>query len=85
MTGDAGAAGSGLRATSAWLSASLHLLTLALVAVLVLNAGDGTLPGAAGTVAVLGAATLFVLTYVGGVWPTGSLPRGRRGGGGRLP
>lgn len=72
-------AGSGLRVTSAWLSAALHVLTVALVAVLVLNAPDGTLPGPAGTAAVLGVAALFALTYVVGVWPAGSLPRGRRG------
>jgi signal transduction histidine kinase len=73
-------AGHGLRVTSTWLSASLHVLVLALVTVLVLNAPDGRLPGAAGSAAVLGVATLFALTYVAGVWPAGSLPRGRRGG-----
>lgn len=72
-------AGSGLRVTSTWLSVSLHVLVLALVSILVLNAADGTLPGAPGTAAVLGVATLFALTYIAGVWPAGSLPRGRRG------
>lgn len=75
----AGDESSGLRVTSAWLSAAVHVLTLALVAVLVLNAPDGTLPGPAGTAAVLGVAALFALTYVVGVWPAGSFPRGRRG------
>lgn len=75
----AGDESSGLRVTSAWLSAAVHVLTLALVAVLVLNAPDGMLPGPAGTAAVLGVAALFALTYVVGVWPAGSLPRGRRG------
>lgn len=52
---------------------------LALIAVVVLNAADGTLPGAVGTAAVLGAAALFSLTYVVGIWPGGSLPRRRPG------
>lgn len=74
-----GAAAGGLRVTSAWLSGSLHLLTLALLVVVVLNAPDATLSGAAGMVAVVGVAGLFGLTYVVGLWPAGSLPRGRAG------
>lgn len=79
-TGVGGVGGvGGLRVTSVWLSASLHVLVVALLGVLLLNAPDGTVPGAEGTAAVLAVAALFAVTYTAGVWPVGSPPRGRRG------
>lgn len=69
--------GSGIGVISAWLSMSLHALVVALLAVVALNATDGS---PAHRVAVLGLAALFAATYVAGVWPQGALPPpGRRG------
>lgn len=68
-----------MRLISAWLSASLHVLVLVLVAIVVVTAGSAGSFGDAGTIAVRAVATLFAATYLGGIWPDGSLPVGRRG------
>jgi signal transduction histidine kinase len=71
----------GLGPISAWLSASLHALMAALIAVVVLNSSGGHPDdGRLHTASVLAAAALFSLTYVAGIWPTGALPApGTRG------
>lgn len=62
---------------SAWLSTSLHVLVIALLAVVVLNSTDGATWH---SVSVASLAALFAITYAAGVWPDGALPEpGPRG------
>jgi signal transduction histidine kinase len=66
---------SGLDPFSAWLSASVHVLVAALVAVVVLNSAGSAPGGSSGHLAlVVAAAAVFGLAYVAGVWPDGVLP-----------
>lgn len=61
----------GIAPISASLSTSLHVLVVVLLAVVALNSTEGS---SMRTVAVLGLAAVFALTYVAGVWPDGALP-----------
>lgn len=67
----------GLTPISAGLTASLHVLVVALSAVVLL---DATSDDAGRSVAVVGLVLGFVATYVVGIWPTGAVPQpGPRG------
>lgn len=67
----------GIAPVSAWLSTSLHVLVVALLAVVVLNSVEGV---TARSVAVCLLAVVFAVTYAAGVLPDGALPEPSRRG-----
>lgn len=71
------ASNNGLKPIDAALSACLHVLVVALSAVILVNAASDASVRTTAVVVVLMA---FVATYCAGVWPTGAIPElGRRG------